>query len=86
MGSAERVSQSEEMLLGELRGDGWVKEGDKAPSFELPDTSFQPVSPVRNSNNNNNISNATNKARANVEIDSMPVKSCRNARPQYGFG
>lgn len=28
-------------------GDGWVCEGDLAPSFELPDTKFKPVSPIR---------------------------------------
>ena len=30
------------------RGDGWVREGDEAPLFELPDTEFKPVSPLRN--------------------------------------
>jgi len=25
---------------------GWVQEGDKAPSFELPDTSFKAVNPL----------------------------------------
>lgn len=29
------------------RDDGWVREGDEAPSFELPDTEFKPVSPIR---------------------------------------
>lgn len=29
------------------RGDGWVREGDEAPLFELPDTEFKPVSPLR---------------------------------------
>lgn len=27
-------------------GDGWVREGDLAPSFELPDSKFKPVSPI----------------------------------------
>lgn len=27
-------------------GDGWVCEGDLAPSFELPDAKFKPVSPI----------------------------------------
>ena len=29
------------------RGYGWVGEGDKAPPFELPDTEFKPVSPIK---------------------------------------
>ncbi|CAM9373835.1 unnamed protein product [Scytosiphon promiscuus] len=28
------------------RADGWVRSGDKAPSFELPDRNFKPVSPL----------------------------------------
>lgn len=27
-------------------GFGWVNEGDKAPCFELPDSSFTSVSPI----------------------------------------
>ncbi|CAM9925713.1 unnamed protein product [Pylaiella littoralis] len=27
-------------------GDGWVCEGDKAPSFELPDSHLKPISPT----------------------------------------
>lgn len=27
-------------------GDGWVCEGDKAPSFELPDSQFKAIRPM----------------------------------------
>lgn len=39
-------------------GSGWVREGDKAPSFELPDTNFKAVNP---------LSGAKSKVRCGVE-------------------